>query len=148
MEKLEEFFWSELAVNESVKKLKMIGCVPDGSNKNLWLGPMKRLKTPVTTLRVNIDKIQCDITFDCGLGVENSKLVHRMFSLQPEAFKLYHFVRIWIHIDEFAFKRYMVGLLVIFYLQQKNLLPSVVEMQKDVGETWIKGELLTVSLQL
>jgi hypothetical protein len=107
--------------------------------QNFWREPMKRLKTPTTTLRVNMKKLQLDITFDSGLGVENTKLVHRLFSMQPEAFKLYHFVRIWIHIDEFAFKRYMVALLVIFYMQQKKLLPSVVDLQKDVDEKWISG---------
>ena len=101
---------------------------------------MTRLKTPALTLRINHKKLQCDITFDSGLAVENTKLVHHMFSLQPEAFKLYHFVRIWIHIDEFAFKRYMVGLLVIFYMQQKKLLPSVVELQKNTEEKWIAGK--------
>lgn len=104
-----------------------------------WRGPMRRLKTPVSTLRITLCNLQCDITFDCGLGVENTKLVNRMFSLQPEAYKLYHFVRIWIHIDEFAFKRYMVALLVIFYMQQKKMMPSVVQLQEDVDEKWIVG---------
>lgn len=102
---------------------------------------MSRLKTPAMTLRVHLKRLQCDITFDSGLAVENTKLVHYLFSLQPEAFKLYHFVRIWIHIDEFAFKRYMVALLVIFFMQQKKMLPSVVDLQKDVGEKWIAGKL-------
>jgi len=110
----------------------------------IWDGPISDLKTPVPAIRIHHvvsrrNNLQCDITFDSGIGVENTKLVHHMFSLQPEAFKLYHFVRIWIHIDEFSFKRYMVAQLVIFYLQQKKLLPSVVEMQEDVPETFIKG---------
>lgn len=107
----------------------------------LWMGPLVRLKTPVPTVRINLKhpNLQCDITFTSGLGVENSKLIHHMFNLQPEAFKLYHFVRIWIHIDEFSFKRYMVALLVIFYLQNNNLMPSVVQMQKDAKEKFIDG---------
>lgn len=67
-----------------------------------------------------------------------------MFLLQPEAFKLYHFVRIWIHIDEFAFKRYMVALLVIFYMQKKNLLPALVDLQKDIEEKWIAGKFFLI----
>lgn len=110
----------------------------------IWNEPMRRLKTPTLTLRVFLRKLQCDITFDSGLGVENTKLVHHLFSMQPEAFKLYHFVRIWIHIDEFAFKRYMVAILVIFYMQQKNLLPSVVDLQKNAEEKWIAGKLIVV----
>lgn len=86
------------------------------------------------------DRLQCDITFSSGLGVENTLLIHQMFSLQPEAFKLYHFVRIWIHIDEFCFKRYMVALLVLFYMQNHGLMPSLVDMQKDVAEKFIDGD--------
>lgn len=65
-------------------------------------GPIRTLQTPVRTLRVTRlpDMLQCDITFTSGLPVENTQLVRKMFSLQPEAFKLYHFVRIWIHIGE------------------------------------------------
>jgi len=126
-EKLLEYFESELK-----------------SELSIWISPLTILKTPVPTVRVHhvISRhiaLQCDITFDSGIGVENTNLVHHMFSLQPEAFRLYHFVRIWIHIDEFSFKRYMVAQLVIFFLQQKNLLPSVVKMQEDVPETFIKG---------
>lgn len=110
---------------------------------SIWLGPISTLKTPVPTLRVlhTRGRLQFDITFSSGIGVENTNLVHHMFSLQPEAYKLYHFVRIWIHIDEFSFKRYMVGLLVLFYLQNKNLMPSVVQMQEDVKEKFIEGKL-------
>lgn len=140
-EKLHEFFRYETKTNENNKMLNPVQFLLDFEEHKLWMGPITGLKTPVTMLRAYLGELQCDITFDCGLGVENTKLIHRMFSLQPEAFKLYHFVRIWIHIDAFAFKRYMVGLMVLFYLQQKNFLPSVVEMQKNVGETWIKGEI-------
>lgn len=110
---------------------------------SLWMRPISTLKTPARTVRVVYKRghLQCDITFDSGIGVENTKLIHHMFSLQPEAYKLYHFVRIWIHIDEFSFKRYLVGLLVIFYLQNKKLMPSVVQMQEDVKEKFIGGNI-------
>lgn len=109
-----------------------------------WIGRVSTLRTPVPTVRVFLAKsfLQCDITFSSGLGVEATNLIYHMFCLQPEAFKLYHFVRIWIHIDEFSFKRYMVALLVIFFLQNKKLMPSVVQMQEDVPEKFIEGEFL------
>lgn len=136
MNKLWEYFESE-AGDGSWSKVE--------SDRTKWDLPLSELKTPVPTVRIHhvVNRqitLQCDITFDSGIGVENTNLIHHMFSLQPEAFKLYHFVRIWIHIDEFSFKRYMVAQLVIFYLQQKKLLPSVVEMQEDVPETFIKGK--------
>jgi DNA polymerase sigma len=138
VKQLQEYFNLEFAKNAAEN--------PFGSSSGLWKKPCNTLKTPVPTLRVNLTSksrtLQCDLTFSSGLGVENTKLIHHLFDLQPEAFGLYHFVRIWIHIDEFSFKRYMVGLLVIFYLQSKNLLPSVVQLQEDVPEKFIDGEFL------
>lgn len=110
----------------------------DESADSLWMGVVETIVTPIPTVRVfTKKKIQCDITFSSGLGVENSKLMHFLFSKQPEAFKLYHFARIWIHIDEFAFKRYVVALLVLFYLQSRNLMPSAKKLQEGVGEKMI-----------
>lgn len=137
MEELSEYFESEIDKNETHKLEKNMQSI-------LWKAPLVFLKTPVPTLRMTYrpGKIQCDMTFSSGLGVENTKLVHHMFSLQPESFALYHFVRIWIHIDEFSFKRYMVALMVIFFLQNKKLMPTVVQLQEDVPEIFIAGKSL------
>lgn len=135
IEELSEYFESEIDKDETDK------LEPDWK-PIFWRAPLVILKTPVPTLRMNYGKIQCDITFSSGLGVENTKLVHHMFSLQPESLALYHFVRIWIHIDEFSFKRYMVALMVLFFLQNKKLMPTVVELQEDVPETFIAGSSL------
>lgn len=130
---MKQYLESEVAKNEMLRF---------GEPSKYWKGPIKTLVTPVPTLRVNArpGNLQCDITFSNGLGVENTKLIRYMFALQPEAFKLYHFARIWIHIDEFNFKRYMVALLVIFYLQTRNLMPSVASLQDDIAENFIGGE--------
>jgi hypothetical protein len=142
MEQLEEYFKNEFKNSSKSssglwKKLRM-----NSKNEGIY----NILYTPVPTLRVKFElngrKVLCDLTFSNGLGVENSKIMNHLFELQPEAFKLYHFVRIWIHIDVFNFKRYVVALMVIFYLQTKNLMPSVVELQKDVPEKFIDGEFI------
>lgn len=134
IEELSEYFESEIEKNEMYKLEKDL-------QSSIWKAPLIFLKTPVPSLRMTYrpGKIQCDMTFSSGLGVENTKLIHHLFSLQPESFALYHFVRIWIHIDEFSFKRYMVALMVIFFLQNKKLMPTVVQLQEDVPETFIAG---------
>lgn len=137
MNKLIEYFNSVIVKNAIIKQDN----TSDKADLSMWNAPLKMLKTPVPTLRMNYKKIQCDMTFNSGLGVENSKLVYYMFSLQPEAFALYHFVRIWIHIDEFSFKRYMVALMVLFFLQNKKLMPTVEQLQEDVPETFIEGSI-------
>lgn len=130
-----EYFTLELKKNKQNKH------DPNIAPSILWKEPLKTLKTPVPTLRIcsRIQNIQCDITFSSGLGVENTKLMYHLFNLQPEAHKLYHFARIWIHIDEFSFKRYVVALLVVFFLQTRNLMPSVLKLQEDEPETFIDG---------
>lgn len=144
MVELREYFESMIKeYNNAVIDAKPLGQTVEPI---LWKGPISSLKTPVPMLRViyTPGALQCDIAFSSGLGVENTKLVHHLFSLQPEAFAFYHFVRIWIHIDEFSFKRYMVAIMVIFYLQNKKFLPSVVQLQEDVPETFIEGSLILI----
>lgn len=46
-----------------------------------------------------------DIVLTNGSGVENTKLMHYIFGLQPEALSLYHFVRVYIHFGHVNFKR-------------------------------------------
>jgi hypothetical protein len=131
-----QYFEAEVKRYEFLKETDPI------SANALWKGPLGTLVTPVPTVRIMVrPRIQCDITFSSGLGVENTKLIHHLFSLQPEAFKLYHFARLWIHIEEFHFKRYVVALMVLFYLQSKNLMPSVIQLQEDVEEKFIAGKI-------
>lgn len=75
------------------------------------------------------NQLNCEISFTSGLNVLNTRLIAFLFKMQPEAIKFYHFVRIWIHICGLSFERYMVCNLVIFYLQQKKLMPAFKTMQ-------------------
>lgn len=72
---------------------------------------------------------ECEFSFTSGLNVVNTRLIAFLFKIQPEAIKLYHFVRIWIHICGLSFERYLVCNLVIFYLQQKNFMPAYKTIQ-------------------
>lgn len=54
---------------------------------------------------------------------------------QPEARSLIHFVRHWLNLCGIEFQGYTIALLVIFYMQSKNFLPSVETMQKDQDRT-------------
>ncbi|CRL06355.1 CLUMA_CG018877, isoform A [Clunio marinus] len=142
MEEVQQYFKSELEKNKISEKQKDKNKLSVKQEEimpsELWTKPLNLLKTPVPTVRVTLRKnLQFDLTFSSGLGVENTKLIHHMFSLQPEAFKIYHFARIWIHIEEFRFKRYVVALLVLFFLQKHKFMPSVVMMQENVEKNCI-----------
>lgn len=140
IEELIKYFKSEIDKNKR-NPFEQLEPEMTVNGSKFWHEPVRRLNTPVPLVRINLKrgKLQCDITFSSGLGVENSNLVHHLFSLQPQAFHFYHFVRIWIHIDEFCFKRYMVAILVVFYMQNIKLMPSVIQMQDDVKEKFIEG---------
>lgn len=55
--------------------------------------------------------------------------------------KLFHFIREWMKAQKFVLlKGYSVTLLVLFYLQQNYLMPSVKNVQKNVKVTKLGGE--------
>lgn len=81
-----------------------------------------------------------DITITNGSGVENTKLFRYMYKMQPEALKMYHFVRLYIHFGKLNFKRYMVSMLVTFYLQSCNLMPSIKDIQSRTPKKVIGGK--------
>ncbi|KAG5677939.1 hypothetical protein PVAND_007653 [Polypedilum vanderplanki] len=90
----------------------------------------------VKYLPLNLD---CDIVVSNGLGVKNSQFINHLFNIQPEARKLFHFVRMWIKSYKFNLKSYTLTLLVIFFLQNKNLMPTGERVQRYVEEEYIDG---------
>ena len=63
-----------------------------------------------------------------------------MYRIQPEALKVYHCVRlVVIHFGNLSFKRYMVSMLVTFYLQSCDLMPSIKDVQSSMDEKLIGG---------
>lgn len=82
-----------------------------------------------------------DINIVNGLSTENSKLVGHLFKIQPEAVLLYHYIRQWTKLQGLDFlKGYTITLLLIFYLQKKNLMPSVESVQAGVPKKIISGQ--------
>lgn len=74
-----------------------------------------------------------DLNFTNGLSVRNSKLIAHLFAVQPEAASLYHFVKEWIVAHGLTYlKGYTLTLLVVFYLQNKRLMPSVENVQQGL----------------
>lgn len=74
-----------------------------------------------------------DITSKNGLGVANSKLLAHLFKIQPEAVKLYLYVRTRMRTAGLAdLKGYTMCLLVIYYLQTKNLMPTIEMVQRGL----------------
>jgi hypothetical protein len=81
-----------------------------------------------------IISLAVDISVTNGMAVYISNLIGFFFDLQPEAVKLYHFVRNWLRINRISFKSFTLVLLVILFMQEKKFLPKVPQVQKNTNE--------------
>lgn len=72
--------------------------------------------------------------FSDGLGVVTTRLTAYLLNLQPQqqGLKLYHAVRMWLRIVGVELKLFQIQILVIFFLQQQDFLPSIEQVQKGV----------------
>lgn len=76
-----------------------------------------------------------------GRSTETSLLLKHLFDIQPQAKALFHFIRIWLEEEGINLKGYQITLLVVFYLQQRNLMPSVQTVQRNLPLLRICGEI-------
>ncbi|CAO1362083.1 unnamed protein product [Diamesa hyperborea] len=88
---------------------------------------------PIIKLTVIPRKMKCDLTFNSGMASKNSLMIRHLFEIQPAAYEMFHFVRFWaLEVSRFQFTNYSLTLMVIFYLQHQHLMPTVVDVQKDL----------------
>lgn len=74
-----------------------------------------------------------DISISNGVSHANSLILRHLFEIQPEAAKLVHFVKKMIGSQNFdGLTRYSVVVLVLFFLQQRNLMPSIKVVHRGV----------------
>jgi hypothetical protein len=71
--------------------------------------------------------------------VEASGLVEHLFDIQPEAKWFFHFIRLWLECNGLKIKTYTLTMLVIFFLQTQNLMPSTKRVQRNLEEEYING---------
>lgn len=76
--------------------------------------------------------IICDISVTNGLAVQNSLLLGHLFELQPECVALFHYLKKWLNVFDVHFKGFTLTLMLIFYMQNNHLLPSIWEVQQGV----------------
>lgn len=85
--------------------------------------------------------IKCDISVCNGLSVQNSKLFAHLFNIQPEAIALYHFIKRWLKIfDVQKLKGFSLTIMIVFFLQQNNYMPTIEKVQKDLPKVFIDGK--------
>lgn len=109
-------------------------------NGHYWgeFEPVTKARTPI--LRVFFSEgIDCDLSFSNGLSTCNTALIGYFVNLQPVCKKLVMFLKTWASALQLGINSYLVSLLVIFYLQQEGLLPSVELLQQAINPVHIDG---------
>jgi hypothetical protein len=82
-----------------------------------------------------------DISFTNGLSTSNSKLLAHLFDIQPEAVKFIHFIYEWMQSQRlYGVKRYTCVLLVLFFLQNENLMPPIKTVQQTLDKKICGGK--------
>ena len=86
-------------------------------------------------------KLTCHISFTDGFVVENSKLIKYFLTLQSEALKLSKAIITWsdLSFDEYFMPKKVLLMLIIFFLQTENFLPSTKQIQDNYGRVDIIG---------
>lgn len=86
-------------------------------------------RTPIIRVYCNTEKIECDLSFSNGLSTCNTSLMGYFMGLHPVCRKLAAFVKFWAQELSFGLNSYLITQMVIFYLQQEQILPSVKLLQ-------------------
>lgn len=84
--------------------------------------------------------IKCDISVTNGMAVQNSKLFGHLFSIQSEAIAFHHFIRRWLAIFDVNVRGFSLTLLIVLFLQQNNLMPSIQKVQKGVPKIMLDSK--------
>jgi DNA polymerase sigma len=90
--------------------------------------------------------IKCDITFSNGVACKNSDLLEHLFDLQPEAAKFTIFIKNYVNSSGIKMKNYAIVLLSIFYLQQRNYMPSIKKVQSFAETLEIDGKITDIKI--
>jgi hypothetical protein len=86
------------------------------------------------------DDIWVDVSFNHGMAVQNTKIMTHLFDIQPEAAKFCLLIMRWLMEHDLEMKNYCLALLVIYFLQQKNLLPTIDVVQAGLKKIFINGK--------
>ncbi|XP_044013874.1 uncharacterized protein LOC122856247 [Aphidius gifuensis] len=130
---------SSIEVNEVIKEVEK--CLID--KKNDWL--IKRVilnaRIPIIKLVHRTTLIDCDISFNNGLAVENSNLIKIYCDKNSNCRKLILFIKKWFnYCDLTRISSNAIAWLVIYYLQVQSILPAVIELiEKKTEKRTVAG---------
>lgn len=115
------------------------GILMKSSGQWIDFEPVTKARTPILRVFCKHEKIDCDLSFSNGLSSCNTALIGYFINLQPVCKKLCAFVKFWASKLQAGLNSYLISLMVIFYLQQEQLLPPVELLQKMCEPVLIDG---------
>lgn len=122
------------AVQITKRILRKSQCPHTGSWFVKNIIPVTSARVPILKLIHNITSINCDLSFENRLSVQNTKLLRMYLSFDP---RIYHFmvlIRYWAKFHNLTgsnlIKNYALTLLVLVYLTKKGHVPTVHFLQK------------------
>ena len=93
-------------------------------------------KVPIVKFFHKPTQCQCDVNFKSPAGVRNSKLIAFLLHWDKRALPLAVLIKYWSKLHKFTgtnlLGNYSLIMMLIFYLQVKNILPSVYELQRHM----------------
>ncbi|KAK0076471.1 hypothetical protein PV326_010758, partial [Microctonus aethiopoides] len=108
----------------------------------------EKVRIPIIRIHHKPTDIECDISVKNGLSVENTKLIKNYITMFPLCRNLIIFMKKWITDCNLGgsdgINNYTIAWMIIYYLQCRNILPSVAELIRLNGKskviaTWETG---------
>lgn len=111
------------------------------TNDAKWEGieAVTHARTPILRAYCKSEQIDCDLSFSNGLSCRNTALIGYYINLQPVCRKLAAIIKYWFGKLQLGVNSYIISLMVIFYLQQHKLLPSLKYIQDCCAPYEIDG---------
>ncbi|XP_047028504.1 poly(A) RNA polymerase cid11-like [Helicoverpa zea] len=102
-----------------------------------------KAKVPIVKFFHIPTQFHCDVNFKSPAGVYNSKLVAFLLHMDERALPLAILIKYWSKVHTFTgtnlLGNYALTMMVIFYLQLMNILPSVCDLQRHMPPYYVDG---------
>lgn len=120
---------------DTVKKILRKSQCPHNKNRFVQhLIPVKSARVPILKLTHQTTKINCDLSFENRLSVQNTKLLSFYLNLDVRIFRFMVLVRYWGKFHHLTgsnhIKNYALNLLVLVYLTRKGYVPTIEHLQR------------------
>uniref|UniRef100_A0A2A4K011 Uncharacterized protein n=1 Tax=Heliothis virescens TaxID=7102 RepID=A0A2A4K011_HELVI len=102
-----------------------------------------KAKVPIVKFFHVPTQFHCDVNFKSPAGVYNSKLLAFLLHMDERVLPLTILIKYWSKIHKFTgtnlLGNYALTMMVVFYLQLMNILPSVYELQRHIPPYYVDG---------